>query len=129
MTRTLILDTDILIDYLRGQQEAVSFVSRHLAKAALPSMVVGELYAGVKGEHELDVLDRFVELFRIIPLTPEIARTGGLLKQQFGKSHGLGLADAMIAATAQHEDATLTTLNTKHYPMFSDLAPPYVKPG
>jgi hypothetical protein len=58
-----------------------------------------------------------------------MARTGGLLKQQFGKSHGLGLADAMIAATAQHENAALTTLNTKHYPMFPNLAPPYVKQG
>jgi len=73
------------------------------------------------------MLDDFVSLFRVIPVTVDIARAGGLLKRDFGKSHGVGLADAIIAATAQVENAELSTLNVKHYPMLSDLEPAYVK--
>ena len=45
----------------------------------------------------------------------------------FGKSHGLGLADAIIAATSQIENADLATLNTKHYPMIARLKSAYSK--
>ena len=41
--------------------------------------------------------------------------------------HGVGLADALLAATAESENAELKTLNTKHYPMFQDLKPAYTK--
>ena len=46
----------------------------------------------------------------------EIAKAGGLFKSKFGKSHGVGLADAILAATAEAENAELKTLNTNHYP-------------
>ena len=35
--------------------------------------------------------------------------------------------DVIIAATADSENAELQTLNTKHYPMFENLTPPYEK--
>ena len=43
------------------------------------------------------------------------------------KSHGLGLAGAIVAATADAEGADLKTLNVKHYPMFKGLKPAYRK--
>ena len=42
-------------------------------------------------------------------------------------SHGVGLADAILAATAESEDAELKTLNRKHYPMLKGLRPAYMK--
>jgi hypothetical protein len=63
----------------------------------------------------------------VIPVTSEIARAGGLYKRDFGKSHGVGLADAIIAATCEAENAELKTLNIKHYPMIKSLTPPYKK--
>lgn len=48
-------------------------------------------------------------------------------KMQYGKSYGVGLADAIIAATVEAEQAELKTLNTKHYPMFPNLKPAYTK--
>lgn len=93
----------------------------------LSSIVVAELYAGVKGERELAVLDNFIALFDVVPVTGEIARMGGLYKRDFCKSHGVGLADAMIAATCQVKQVQLKTLNIKHYPMISKLEPAYRK--
>ena len=63
----------------------------------------------------------------VIPVTSEIAKSGGLYKYKYGKSHGIGLADAIIAATAQTENADLKTLNIRHYPMFKNLKPAYKK--
>ena len=53
---------------------------------------------------------------------------GGLFRRDYGKSHGVGLADALIAATAELAQATLVTLNAKHFPMLPTVLVPYQKP-
>ncbi|EKD91792.1 MAG: hypothetical protein ACD_29C00373G0001, partial [uncultured bacterium] len=37
--------------------------------------------------------------------------------------HGTGLADAIIAATALHNELELVTLNTRHFPMLKTVKP------
>jgi len=127
MVGSILLDTDVLVDFLRGHSKAVAFVNAHSARIILSSIVVTELYSGVKGDADQAALDNFVSLFRIIPVSAEIAKAGGLYKRDYGKSHGVGLADAILAATAEAENAELKTLNTKHYPMLKGLKPPYKK--
>jgi predicted nucleic acid-binding protein len=127
MAGSILLDTDVLVDFFRGHSKAVAFVNAHSARIILSSIVVAELYSGVKGDAEQAALDNFVSLFRIIPVSAEIAKAGGLYKRDYGKSHGVGLADAILAATAEAENAELKTLNTKHYPMLKTLKPPYKK--
>lgn len=127
MADSFLLDTDVLIDFLRGYDKAVDFVTANSHKIILSSIVVAELYAGVKGAAELTALDNFISLFTVIPVTSEIARVGGLFKRDYAKSHGVGLADAIIAATCKSENAALKTLNVKHYPMMKGLKPAYKK--
>ncbi len=123
----ILLDTDVLVDFFRGHRKAVAFVNTHSARILLSSIAVAELYAGVRGEVEQAALDGFVSLFRVAPVTSEIAKIGGLYKRDFSKSHSVGLADALLAATAESENAELKTLNTKHYPMLKGLRPAYRK--
>ena len=127
MPKTLLVDTDVLIDFLRGHDKAIGFVDTFSQDIILSSIVVAELYAGVKGAEELAILDNFISLFRVVPITSEIAKIGGQYRRDFGKSHGVGLADAILAATAIQEKAELKTLNVKHYPMIKDLQPAYKK--
>jgi predicted nucleic acid-binding protein len=127
MVGAILLDTDVLVDFLRGHSEAVAFVNAHSSRIILSSIVIAELYSGVKGDAEQAALENFVSLFRAVPVSAEIAKAGGLYKRDYGKSHGVGLADAILAATAEAENAELKTLNTKHYPMLKDLKPPYKK--
>lgn len=127
MADSFLLDTDVLIDFLRGYSTAVDFVTTNSHKILLSTIVVAELYAGVKGSSELTALDHFVSLFPVIPVTYEISRAGGFYKRDFAKSHGVGLADAIIAATCESENAALKTLNVKHYPMIKGLKPAYKK--
>ena len=130
MARSILLDTDVLIDFLRGHPKAVAFVDANQHRIILSAIVVAELYAGVRGgkdDREQRVLREFLSLFRIVPVNPDIAELGGPYKRDYGGSHGVGLADAIVAATARTEDAALKTLNVKHYPMLSGIKPAYRK--
>ncbi|MBW1979799.1 MAG: type II toxin-antitoxin system VapC family toxin [Deltaproteobacteria bacterium] len=127
MPRPILLDTDVLVDFLRGRRKAVAFINTNSDRIILSSIVVAELYAGVKGDAERAVLDNFVSLFRVVPVSAKIAKAGGLYKRDYGKSHGVGLADAILAATAEAENAEFKTLNCKHYPMLKGLRPAYRK--
>ena len=127
MVESILLDTDILVDFFRSHGKAVAFVNAHSARIILSPIVVAELYAGVKGDAEQAALENFVSLFRVLPVNAKIAKAGGLYKHDYGKSHGVGVADAILAATAEAENAELKTLNTKHYPMLKDLRPAYKK--
>jgi predicted nucleic acid-binding protein len=127
MTRPILPDTDVLVDFLRGHGEATDFVDAHADRIILSSIVVAELYAGVKGDAEYAALEAFVSLFRVVPVNAEIAKAGGLYRRDYGRSHGVGLADAILAATTEAENAELKTLNVRHYPMLKGLAPAYQK--
>jgi predicted nucleic acid-binding protein len=127
MAALFLLDTDVLVDFFRGHSKAVAFVNANSPQIILSSIVVAELYAGVKGDAEQVALDDFISLFRVVPVSAEIAKTGGLYRRDYGKSHGIGLADAILAATAEAENAQLKSLNTKHYPMLKGLKPAYKK--
>ena len=127
MAQLLLPDTDVLIDFLRGYQQAVDFINTNASQIILSTIVIAELYAEIRGKQELTILNDFVSLFDVIPMNSEIAKIGGLYKRDFGKSHGVGLADAIIAATCHSKNAQLKTLNVKHYPMIKNLEPAYIK--
>jgi len=127
MAKVILVDTDILVDFFRGYSKAVAFVNANSSRIILSSIVVTELYAGIKGDAEQAIIEKFVSLFRVIPLGVKIAKAGGLYKRDYGKSHGIGLADAILAATAELENAELKTLNIKHYPMIKSLSSTYTK--
>src|ERR1044071_5568218 len=80
----------------------------------------------VKGA-EREALDYFIAAFEIVPVDQTIASMGGLNLRDYGKSHGVGLADAIIAATAEVRKADLVTLNKKHFPMLTNIIVPYQK--
>ena len=127
MKRPILLDTDVLVDFLRGYPAAVAYVKAQADRILLSAVVSAELYAGVRDSDELAQLDEFLSLFRVAPVTADLARSAGLYKRDYHRSHGVGLADAIVAATAETERTELKTFNTKHYPMLKGLKPPYMK--
>ena len=130
MSRRFLVDTDILIDFLRGRPVAVRFVNEHLDRIIISAISVAELYSGVRGrayDTERQDLAAFLDLVPVVPVSAGIAKAGGLYRRDYGRSHGVGLADAVIAATADSTDAALKTLNFRHYPMFTGVEPVYRK--
>lgn len=88
---------------------------------------VAELYAGVRDGKERQLFEKFFEAFEIVPIDFTIAQNGGLYRRDFSKQFGVGLADALIAATAEHCGAKLVTFNKKNFPMFKNILVPYSK--
>lgn len=127
MAALYLFDTDVLIDYLRSRPEAITYIEATTAPMLLSVITLAELYAGVRDGNERTALDTFVDAFVVLPINSNIAVTGGLYRRVYGKSHGVGLADALIAATVEHHNATLVTLNAKHFPMLADVVVPYQK--
>lgn len=79
------------------------------------ALTMAELHAGVRDGEERDQLAELLSIFNQIPVDPETAAEGGLLRRDFGPSHGTGLIDAILAATALKYGLRLVTLNDKHY--------------
>ena len=127
MSDPLLIDTDVLIDYLRARPEAITYLEGLTAPLLIASITIAELYAGVREGTERITLDRFIQAFVVAHLDETIAMKGGLYRRDYAKSHSVGLADAVIAATAQQYNATLVTLNRKHYPMLTTIIVPYKK--
>lgn len=80
MNSSLLVDTDIIIDFLRGSDQAVRYVKSHSQYIIISAVTVAELYAGVREGSERESLDEFITLFPVIPITSEIAQIGGLYR-------------------------------------------------
>ena len=120
-----LLDTDILIEYIRGQGRAIAYIDELDGDLLVSAATVAELYAGVRNSAEQQRMDDFLSAMLFIPVDQVIAKQGGLYRQKYGKSHGTGLVDALIAATADSVGANLVTFNRRHFPMIADLQIPY----
>ncbi|MBI4729089.1 MAG: PIN domain-containing protein [Acidobacteria bacterium] len=100
----LLLDTDVVIDHIRGHR----FLAVPRDRAAYSTLTRAELYAGVRADET--VLDALLAGFVEIPVDRVIAEEGGRIR----RSHGIDLADAIIAATAITTGRTLVTRNERH---------------
>ena len=127
MATRLLFDTDVVIDYLCDQADAVQYLENRPEVLLISSIAVAELYSGIRDEPECEALETFLKAFEIVPVDREIAIKGGTYRRDYFKSHNTGLADALIAATADIRQAKLVTLNRKHFPMLTDIITPYQK--
>jgi predicted nucleic acid-binding protein len=125
MSARHLLDTDVIVEYLRGDEQAVEFLESLEDELLVSAITVAELYSGARNETEEKTLARFLMAFEVIEVSGSIARKGGLFRRDYRQSHGTGLADALIAATAVDAEAILTTFNKRHFPMVADVQVPY----
>src|SRR5919199_1289802 len=125
MAERLLLDTDILVEYLRGRSKAIEYLEGLTSDLYVSVISVAELFVGIKGEVEERSLKQFLLAFAVLPVTEKVARLGGLYRRDFRSSHGTGLADALIGATAVENGVNLVTFNRRHFPMVSRIEVPY----
>lgn len=125
MNGGILLDTNILIDYLRGSEESAKFLESFQDYLYISAMTIAELYSGARNDRERGRLDQFIEAFSVLPVNKTISKKGGVYRRKYGKSHNVDLIDALIAATAVTNEMTLYTLNKKHFPMLRKVSLPY----
>ena len=120
-----LLDSDILVEYLRNRPPALDYVDTLEGNLLISVITVAELIAGARNQFERQSIELFLSALEVIPIDYTIARQGGLFRQQYKQSHGTGLDDALIAATAIQSNAQLVTFNRRHFPMIANLQVPY----
>ena len=130
MMERYLIDTDVLIDHLRGEEKAVRFLKQlRPQKAFIFCSVVSkaEIYSGIMSDEEEEVSLLFRSMNEV-PVDGEVAEAAGRYRKKFYASHGLLLPDALIAASAKRAGAVLVTLNKRHYPMVDiEIQIPYGK--
>jgi predicted nucleic acid-binding protein len=114
-----------MIDYLRGRREAIEFMRGQETRPAISAITAAELFAGVRSPTEGHRIETLCGRLLVYQVDLEIARLGGSYCRQWRHSHGVQIADALIAATAWLHDARLVTRNTRHFPMLDDVVVPY----
>lgn len=125
MQTKMIVDTNIFIDFLKGNKDAVHFIQKN-QPVSTSVVIVSELYSGVKTKAEMNELSSFLSFVNKIDVTEAIARKAGLLRRKYHKSHGIKIPDAIIAATAEQQGVPIATLDKKHFSVLTNnLIIPY----
>lgn len=115
--KSLVLDTSVLIDFLRAQDKEKSLLYTLVKRnyhLSISIITHSELYAGAsvweskKAALELEML---LSGLTIIPLTPEISRQAGKIRTKYH----IQLIDSIIAATAIEQNSPVVTRNAKDF--------------
>ena len=122
----VLIDSDVLIDYLRGFPAARNYF-RSVDTAAVSVISVTELVSGARNDEEEMAMNELFSTVHLVAVDESIAREAGRLRRQFFRSHNVETADALIAATSMLHRLQLVTLNRRHYPMLADVLVPYRK--
>jgi predicted nucleic acid-binding protein len=125
MGESYLLDSDFLIEHLRGIDSARAFFDQLDGDLFVSAVTVTELYSGVRHERHKQSTDRLLQTIKVIAIDEHIAKRAGLLRAQYGPRHGTSTPDALIAATAEHLEATLVSFNRRHFSMINKLLVPY----
>ena len=117
-----ILDTDILSEFLRGNQKVIAKVDEHLKEFGFISLSIityyeilnGLLYKDVRKQQS--IFEEFVELNKVIPLTLPMAKIAASIQADLRKKGTeIGHTDTLIAGIAIISELQLVTNNTDHF--------------
>jgi predicted nucleic acid-binding protein len=120
----IVLDTTVLIDLLRGDERARTYLRGLDDVPACSEISRIELLRGIRPS-ERDGAERLMAALTWIGLDEQIARHAGGLGRRWRRTHRLATPDLVIAATAEALGTTVATSNVRHFPMFDGLRPPY----
>jgi predicted nucleic acid-binding protein len=117
-----LIETTILVDLLRGQEAAITWVNSISLQDRWVSVITYfELLAGCRNRREQRTVAREMRQYRLLHLTEETSRTALAWFERFHLSHGVAVLDSLIGATALTHHLILATLNPKHFAAFPGL--------
>jgi predicted nucleic acid-binding protein len=114
-----LLDTDVIIEWLRRAAPVVTWLDDRDAAGdllACTPITLAELYAGLRPREQF-FIGEILQVLDCVDLDARIGHKAGRYRQLFGASHGVTIADALIAAAAHVHGMTLCSRNLRHYPM------------
>jgi len=117
-----LIDTDVLIWYLKGNQKAYDLI-HSLNEFCISSVTYMELVQGMRNKNELRALQKTLKQWNVktIYINEEISAKALFFVEEYFLSHSMQLADSLIASTCTTYGATLITANDKHYRVVKEL--------
>ncbi|WP_275096464.1 type II toxin-antitoxin system VapC family toxin [Sedimenticola hydrogenitrophicus] len=118
----MLVDTDVLIWNLRGNAYAADMLDG-ADGFTISAVTYMELVQGVRNKSELLALRRAIRFWgaKIQSIDTDISARAMYLVESYSLSHGMQMADALIASTALSIGIPLLTANDKHYRHVDDL--------
>ncbi len=120
----MILDTDVLIWYFRGNQKAREIISGvPYRDRQVSSLCIMELVQGCRDRQELRAVKEFIRenIATVIHPDERLSEKAIALLEGHASADGLRTSDALVAATALRADDTLVTANHKHFKKIAGL--------
>ena len=115
-------DTCILIDYLRGNEVIRQKLSIDRKQClGMSAVTYMELMVGALNKQEINIIKKTFADFKIIEISDAVSSLARSLVEEYSKSHGLLIPDALIAATAIEYDTPLWTANKKDFRFIPDI--------
>ena len=131
MYRTrFLVDTDIIINYLKGREIARDFLMRIIDESVSGFFSViteAELLSGSRNADDEAAIYSILDCMEAIEVERKIAVTAGKLRQKYYAAYRTELPDAIIAATANEYELILATANEKHFNMINEIETEYIK--
>jgi len=117
-----LLDTDVIIWYLRGNQNAYDLI-HSFNDFAISAVTYMELVQGMRDKNELRQLKRTLKQWNVktIYVSEEISALALFYVEEYFLSHSMQLADALIGATCANHGLVLYSANDKHYKIIRDI--------
>ena len=119
----MLFDSDIIIWALRGHGKAQAILEEH-ERRTISAVTYIEVVRGLKNKERLQAWKSLIKALEIdiLPINEGISTKAMYWSEEFSLSHGLELADALIAATADTHGLTLITGNIKDYQFLPSLS-------
>jgi predicted nucleic acid-binding protein len=111
-----LLDTCILIDYLRGEPSVYDIlVKDNYVNLSMSTITMMELLIGALNKREVHYIQAAFKKIGIIHINETISRTAQELITKYTKSHNLQIDDALIGATAITMNMQIITYNVSDF--------------
>ncbi|KKQ42645.1 MAG: PilT protein domain protein [Microgenomates group bacterium GW2011_GWC1_37_8] len=119
----MLLDSSVFIDLIRKYPPATESFNKVLNRQSASIIAKLELIAGLKSKREIKSIENmFKDLqIKILPMTEEISDMSENIFVKYYHSHGIGILDSFITATALVYNEELVTRNTKHFDFIPNL--------
>ncbi len=117
----MILDSDTLVDVLRKHPPAVAWLGTNPYPLFVSGIAAMEVLAGCRNKQEWQGTEAILAPFDILWLSETGLNTALRTVLPYRLANGIGITDALIAATALEHRLPLATFNIKHFKNIPDL--------
>ncbi|MGH9333360.1 MAG: type II toxin-antitoxin system VapC family toxin [Vicinamibacteria bacterium] len=121
----IVVDTDVLIDALKGRRDTKERIAEALRARAIGTTTINvfELLSGAKSGSSLKSVRSLLDALRVYPVDHEAGAIAADVRRHLEKrGEGIGMADYLVAGVCLSRGLPLLTRNLAHFQRVPELA-------